>query len=93
MLTLAAKQHKQTTKTQQRKEEMQIPQPDARIVPRKKDHKTRTGPEPKAKHHKLPLAALMGHSAHQCRKTKQAIQPKSVRSKSSSVKVAVVQRR
>ena len=37
-------------RTQRQKDDMQIPQPDLRIVPRKKDNKNnRTGPEPKAK--------------------------------------------
>jgi hypothetical protein len=44
-------------------DEMQIRQPDLRIVPRNQDqNNSRTGPGPKANHHKLPAAAWVRQS-------------------------------
>jgi hypothetical protein len=52
------------------KDEMQIRQPDLRIVPRKKKtQNNRTGLEPTAKTLQAVPAALIGHSTPQCRKT------------------------
>ena len=70
---------------------MQIPQPDLRIVPRKKDqNNSRTGPGPNAKHHKKPPTTLWGPSTPQCPKKEHANQtncgrsPKQIRVKKSS---------
>ena len=69
--------NKQKTQNNPQPDEVQIPQPDLRIVSRKQSKQKPTAPQgrgPNKKNDTMPQSALSGHSTHQCRLQKHAIQ-------------------